>query len=646
MAVVSRDKTNPTTINELRQYYDLEAISKTKKAVSTQGETINQINAEQTNILNSIIMNMTGLESQTDMSLWFFSEVPTLLNSPALDWTTDELKNNHLGDLYFNRETGYTYKFIITDTVYSWEQVLDNEIIQAMALTNSEIDIIDNQRKVFFTTPTVPYSNGDWWLKEEGLYICQVSRIEGQTFKETDFIIGTKYVVGTQATEINNKLTVTNGRVATVEVGLEAIEQKIEEVVDITDYITTVTGNNTITLNNTFASDCVISNIKFSNLVDNSTIYPSSILFPSANIFPSGILNYNLRIYSNGVAEEQIYNIPASGLLNYDDYVEIINGDVYITQNGITTKLEDKIYIRTYDNTTTIRMELGANVLGDKIDVTYLEKNNLSDVFSPRIEKEASIKTATDEINLEVSKKVGQDEIISRINLSSEEIAIQSNKIRLEGLVTVNNKTSFNLDGSISTTDLRLANGGKVIGGDGLLANLQYNSEKSYLGQHTMSYEGVFINKAYLSLDVYIPDNFVIESAIVRVDVFKTLNNAILSNMSSVNNNGKVQNIRLYKNSSSGEYFVGWLGVFDPPPTLTEITGAFGTNGYTAPTIEKDDFSSIDIKSYLTTGDVTNLIIETADAPLDYSDANVILATQQMQIAYATLNIIGYISYE
>ena len=69
-------------------------------------------------------------------------------------------------------------------------------------------------------------------------------------------------------------------------------------------------------------------------------------------------------------------------------------------------------------------MELGANVLGDKIDVIYLEKNNLSDVFTPRIEKEASIKIATDEINLEVSKKVGQDEIISRINLSPEEIKI------------------------------------------------------------------------------------------------------------------------------------------------------------------------------------------------------------------------------
>ena len=332
MAVVSRDKTNPTTINELRQYYDLEQISKTKKAVSTQGETITQINSEQTNILNSIIMNMTGLESQEDMSLWFFNEVPSLINLPASDWATDELKDSHLGDLYFNRETGYTYKFIVTDTVYSWEQIYDNEIIQAMALTNSEIDTLDNQRKVYFTTPTVPYNNGDWWLKEEGLYVCQISRILGQTFKETDFIIGTKYVVGTQATEINNKLTVTNGRVATVEVGIEEINQKIEEIVDITDYVKTVTGNNTITLNNTFASDCVISYIKFSNLVDNSTLYPGSTLYPSLNIFPSGVLTYNLRIYSNGATEERIYNIPASGLLNYEDYIEIINGDVYITQ--------------------------------------------------------------------------------------------------------------------------------------------------------------------------------------------------------------------------------------------------------------------------------------------------------------------------
>jgi hypothetical protein len=658
MAVVSRDKTNPTTINELRQYYDLEQISKTKKAVSTQGETITQINSEQTNILNSIIMNMTGLESQTDMSLWFFSEVPTLLNSPALDWTTVELKDDHLGDLYFNRETGYTYKFIITDTVYSWEQVLDNEIIQAMALTNAEIDIIDNQRKVFFTTPTVPYSNGDWWLKEEGLYICQVSRIEGQTFKETDFIIGTKYVVGTQATEINNKLTVTNGRVATVEVGLEAIEQRIEEVVDITDYITTVTGNNTITLNNTFASDCVVSYVKFSNLVDNSTIYPSSILFPSANIFPSEVLNYNLRIYNNGVTEEQIYNIPASGLLNYDDYVEIINGDVYITQNGITTKLEDKIYIRTYDNTTTIRMELGANVLGDKIDVTYLRKNNLSDVFSPRIEKEASIKIATDEINLEVSKKVGQDEVRSRINLSTEGVKIEGKNIDITGTASFNNNVIIEEDGTlnakngifqgdVTADNLFLNSGGKVISGDGLLTNLQYTSSRKQLGQSMYSYEGVFIQRSAIDFDVYIPANFVVESAFITVYVLKTKNSFIYNIENVKENYGKVQNIRLYKNTMDQEIFNSWLGTFNFSQSLVEIPGAFGENGFTASTIEKSQFNSIDIKDSLIQGETTNLTLRTADEPLNIEiEADVVKATQQTQIGYAIANIIGYMSYE
>lgn len=228
MTVVSRDKTNPTTINELRQYYDLEQISKTKKAVSTQGETITQINSEQTNILNSIIMNMTGLESQTDMSLWFFSEVPTLLNVPASDWATDELKDSHLGDLYFNRETGYTYKFILTEEIYSWEQVLDNEIIQAMALTNSEIDVSDSQRKVFFTTPIVPYSNGDWWLKTEGLYVCQISRFTGD-LESNDFIIGTKYVVGTQAEEINNKIKIVSGQVTTITEDVTQMKVEIED---------------------------------------------------------------------------------------------------------------------------------------------------------------------------------------------------------------------------------------------------------------------------------------------------------------------------------------------------------------------------------------------------------------------------------
>ena len=129
-------------------------------------------------------MSMTGLETQENMSLWFFSVVPTLLVEPASDWTTDELKDGHLGDLYFNRETGFVYKFIVADEVYSWEQTTDSDLVQAMALTNTEIDTEDNERKVFFTTPTPAYDNGDWWLTTGGLYICQISRTVDQTYKK------------------------------------------------------------------------------------------------------------------------------------------------------------------------------------------------------------------------------------------------------------------------------------------------------------------------------------------------------------------------------------------------------------------------------------------------------------------------------
>ena len=206
MATVSRDKTNPTTINELKQYYNLDQIATTKKAVSTNTSTITAINTEQSKILNSIIMSMTGLESQDDMSLWFYSVEPSLVVVPASEWNTDELKEDHLGDLYFNRETGYVYKFVVDTGVYSWEQTTDSDLVQAMALTNTEIDTEDSERKVFFTTPTTPYDNGDWWLTTDGLYICQISRTSEQTYNDDDFIIATKYVVGTQATELNGKI--------------------------------------------------------------------------------------------------------------------------------------------------------------------------------------------------------------------------------------------------------------------------------------------------------------------------------------------------------------------------------------------------------------------------------------------------------
>lgn len=56
---------------------------------------------------------------------------------------------------------------------------------------------------------------------------------------------------------------------------------------------------------------------------------------------------------------------------------------------------------------------------------------------------------STNEISTEVSKKVGEDEIISKINQSAEEIKIQAEKITLEGIITTNGNIKILEDGSI-----------------------------------------------------------------------------------------------------------------------------------------------------------------------------------------------------
>lgn len=65
---------------------------------------------------------------------WMGDGVPTLSNKPASDWTTSELKSQHSGDLYYDTDTGYAYRFGSNDgTNYSWALVKDTDITKALA---------------------------------------------------------------------------------------------------------------------------------------------------------------------------------------------------------------------------------------------------------------------------------------------------------------------------------------------------------------------------------------------------------------------------------------------------------------------------------------------------------------------------------
>ena len=65
---------------------------------------------------------------------WMGNAVPTLSNKPASDWKTSALKAQHSGDIYYDTDTGYSYRFGSSDgSTYSWALIKDTDISKALA---------------------------------------------------------------------------------------------------------------------------------------------------------------------------------------------------------------------------------------------------------------------------------------------------------------------------------------------------------------------------------------------------------------------------------------------------------------------------------------------------------------------------------
>ncbi len=222
------DNKRAQTAEELRRMYNLDDLPKDRRAIENNKLGLTRVESEQSSILKSLIINLGNtLESQSEIALWFFDGIPTLENTPASEWENLE---EHIGDLYYDKGTGHVYKFIHENDTYNWIQQNDPSLIQAMALTNAELDTLDNTRKVFFGTPWPPYDNGDWYIDKNGdLYICQISKPVTETYSSNDFIIASKYTDDTKANEVSGKLTIVSGQVTTIIQNLELISQTIED---------------------------------------------------------------------------------------------------------------------------------------------------------------------------------------------------------------------------------------------------------------------------------------------------------------------------------------------------------------------------------------------------------------------------------
>lgn len=170
------------------------------------------------NFVNNVYPNdLASLTSQIDgkMTTWYLSGEPTLSNAPANEWVTSDYEK-HSGDLYYDRATGYTYTFQLTDGVYGWIRIIDADLTDALAKANSAQDTADNKRRVFIAPPLPPYDNGDLWFNDGEIYICQIAKLAEEEYSEEDFILATNYTDDTLATQVGEELTVLKGTVTTI----------------------------------------------------------------------------------------------------------------------------------------------------------------------------------------------------------------------------------------------------------------------------------------------------------------------------------------------------------------------------------------------------------------------------------------------
>lgn len=166
--------------------------------------------SENISFVNQLSKDLEAVKNQIDGAIetWFYEPVPTLSNEPAVNWTTSEDKNVHLGDLYYDGN-GKAYRFQMSGISYVWQVITDSDITKALADAKKAQDTADGKRRVFVTTPTNTsvYDIGDLWVNatygsyKNDLLRCKTSKQANAQFTIEHWELATRYTDDTKANQ-------------------------------------------------------------------------------------------------------------------------------------------------------------------------------------------------------------------------------------------------------------------------------------------------------------------------------------------------------------------------------------------------------------------------------------------------------------
>lgn len=171
-------------------------------SVQVKGKDVNAIAKEKAEtevnnfISNTYTTDINNLQSQIDgqIETFFYDYEPTLQNIPASEWTTNEERKKHEGDLFYWKSRGYAYRFMQDGATWKWQLVQDTDITLALAAAEKAQDTANHKRRVFVVQPEPPYDIGDLWTQGSNgdLMRCKVARASG-SYDSSDWEKASKY---------------------------------------------------------------------------------------------------------------------------------------------------------------------------------------------------------------------------------------------------------------------------------------------------------------------------------------------------------------------------------------------------------------------------------------------------------------------
>ena len=180
--------------------------SRYSEAIATIQKWTNEYETKFSNLVDEV-------KQQKDQSIvvWYYGYEPTIDNAPANTWNTDELRSEHIGDIFYDIKNNHSYRWTGT----TWIQIKDADFDKAMKAAKAADDkagaagdLADSKRRIFYsdTTPTEPFDKGDLWIKRVG------DKTETWVYNGTDWVKSDDKALADFSNTINKELSGIKGQ--------------------------------------------------------------------------------------------------------------------------------------------------------------------------------------------------------------------------------------------------------------------------------------------------------------------------------------------------------------------------------------------------------------------------------------------------